>query len=98
MGNGNSKPKWMFRLFISGKSPRSDQAIATLEEICQAHLEGDYHVEVVDVIQNPHMAVEENIVVTPTLLKDLPLPVRRIIGDLTAKEKVISYLEIKKLG
>ena len=92
--NAKDEVYWIFRLFISGKTPKNDHSIALLEQICKTHLKGKYNIEVIDVIQNPLSCIEENILATPTLIKKLPEPVRRIIGDLSVKENALLGLEI----
>jgi len=92
--HANNEADWVLRLFIAGKTPKNDHSIAMLEQICEMHLKGRYHIEVIDVVQNPLSCIEENILATPTLIRKLPEPVRRIIGDLTVKEHVLLGLEI----
>jgi len=92
--DANNEVYWVFRLFVAGKTLKNDHSIAMLEQICEMHLEGKCHIEVIDVIQNPLSCIEENILATPTLIKKLPEPVRRIIGDLSVKENVLLGLEI----
>ncbi len=86
--------KWVFRFFISGKTPKNDRSIATMEQICKNYLEGNCDIEVIDVLKDPLAGIEANILATPTLIKQFPEPVRRIIGDLSDKEKVLLGLEI----
>jgi circadian clock protein KaiB len=86
--------EYVLRLFVAGFTPRSRRAIENLNEICERHLAGRYRIEVVDLQQAPRLAHEEQIVATPTLLKILPLPVRRVIGDLSQVDKVLRGLDI----
>jgi circadian clock protein KaiB len=92
------KPKvaaeYLLRLFVSGFTPRSQRAIDSLENICQRHLTGRYRIEVVDLHQSPGLAHGEQIIATPTLLKVLPFPPRRVIGDLSQVDKVLRGLDI----
>lgn len=80
---------------MTGTSPRAQVAIANLERICQQELEGQYELEVIDVLENPQRAEDEKILATPTLIKQLPPPLRRVIGDLSDKAKVLLGLEVR---
>jgi circadian clock protein KaiB len=82
-------------LFVTGASPRTSTAIENLKRICEQELEGRYELEIIDVLENPEMAEDERILATPTLIKSLPLPLRRVIGDLSDKEKVLLGLEVQ---
>jgi len=82
-------------LYVTGKTPRSEKAIDNIRHICEAELGGNYELIVVDVLQNPRLAEDEKIMATPTLIKELPPPLRRLIGDLSDKEKVLLGLDIK---
>jgi circadian clock protein KaiB len=83
------------KLYISGRTQSSERAISTLKRICEEDYAGRYELEVIDVIDHPEAAREERIMVTPTLIKKLPPPMRRIIGDLTDKSKVLLGLDLK---
>ena len=83
------------KLYISGRTKSSERAIATLKRICEEDFAGKYELEVIDVLEHPEAAREERIMVTPTLIKKLPPPMRRIIGDLTDKSKILLGLDIK---
>jgi circadian clock protein KaiB len=87
--------EYVLRLFISGLTPRSQRAIHNLRTICELHLAGRYQIEVVDLHQSPGRAHDEQIIATPTLLKVLPLPARRVIGDLSQSDRVLRGLDIK---
>jgi circadian clock protein KaiB len=91
---GGDLSKYLLRLFVTGASPRTTTAIANLKHICEQELEGCYDLEIIDVLENPEMAENERILATPTLIKSLPLPLRRVIGDLSDKEKVLLGLEV----
>jgi circadian clock protein KaiB len=93
---GAAKPKYLLHLYISGAGPRSQRALANLKGICDEHLEGRYDLEVTDIFQSPEKIAAADIVAAPTLIKKLPLPVRRFIGDLSNTEKVVSGLAIAK--
>jgi circadian clock protein KaiB len=85
---------WRMRLYVAGQSPRSSAAIANLRKICNEYLPGRYDVEIVDLVRNPEQAKADEIIAIPTLVKKLPVPVRHIIGDLSATQKVLISLEI----
>ena len=87
--------QYILRLFVAGSSPRARQALDNLKRLCEEELEGRYQVEVVDVLERPDLAEEERILATPTLVKRLPPPLRRVIGDLSDKEKVLLGLELR---
>ena len=82
-------------MFVTGASPRTSTAIANLKRICDQELEGSYDLEIIDVLENPEVAEDERILATPTLIKSLPLPLRRVIGDLSDTEKVLLGLELQ---
>jgi circadian clock protein KaiB len=86
--------KYVLRLFISGMTPKSVQAIDNLKKICEEELSGNYSLEIVDVSQQPQRIRKEDVIATPTLIKELPKPIRRIIGDLSDKERILVALNI----
>ncbi|HEY2378339.1 MAG TPA: circadian clock KaiB family protein [Gemmatimonadaceae bacterium] len=83
------------RLYVTGSSPRTDLAVANLRRICEQELRGQYQLEIIDVLEKPQLAEDEKILATPTLIKQLPPPLRRVIGDLSDKEKVLLGLEVR---
>ena len=85
---------YRLRLFITGRTPHSVRALENLREICESELKGRYEVEVIDVLEDPNEANIEKILATPTLVRKLPEPVRKIIGDLSDREKVLLGLDI----
>jgi|HubBroStandDraft_6_1064221.scaffolds.fasta_scaffold1496645_2 circadian clock protein KaiB len=92
---GNPKiGHYLLRLYVTGSTPKSALAIRNIQAICEERLKGRYQLEVIDIYQNPGVARPEQIVVVPTLVKTLPLPVRRIIGDLSNLERVLIGLDI----
>ncbi len=91
------KEKYLLRLYITGTTNRSISAITNLRKICEEYLEGRYELEVIDLYQMPRLAKDEQIIAAPTLVKKLPLPFRRIIGDMSNKEKVLIGLDLKKV-
>lgn len=82
------------RLYITGRTPQAEAAIVNLQEICEDELEGEYKLEVIDILERPQLAEDEKIVATPTLIRDLPPPIRRIIGDLSDRERVLLGLDV----
>jgi len=91
------KDKYILRLYITGTTSRSILAISNLKNICREYLEGRYELEVIDLFQHPGLAKNEQIIAAPTLIKKLPLPFRRIIGDMSNREKVLLGLDLKEL-
>ncbi len=90
------KDKYILRLYITGSTSRSVSAITNLKKICEEYLSGRYELEVINLYQNPHLAKGDQIIAAPTLIKKLPLPFRRIIGDMSNKEKVLLGLDLRK--
>jgi circadian clock protein KaiB len=87
--------KYILTLYVTGTSPRTRIAIDNLNRICSQELAGRYDLEIVDVLEHPQRAEDERILATPTLIKQLPPPLRRVIGDLSDKEKVLLGLEVR---
>ena len=94
LANRNRPQNYLLRLFITGTTPRSARAIQNIRAICEQELEGRYKLEVIDLYQHPEQAKPEQIVVSPTLLKILPLPVRRLVGDLSNLQGVLAGLDL----
>ncbi|HXN82306.1 MAG TPA: circadian clock protein KaiB [Myxococcales bacterium] len=92
------REQYVLRLYVAGLTPRSRQAIANITSICEEYLQGRYDLEVIDVFKRPVLAREEQIVATPTLVKKLPAPLRRLIGDLSEREKVLIGLDVRRQG
>ena len=82
--------RYVLRLYVTGMTPRSARAVKNLRAICDEYLEGRYDLEVIDIYQQPVLAKGEQIIAAPTLIKKLPLPMRRIIGDMSNRERVLS--------
>jgi circadian clock protein KaiB len=87
--------KYTLRLYIAGLTPRSKRAIENIQRICEEELKGRYELEIVDVYQQPEIAATQQIIAAPTLIKTLPLPLRRVIGDLSDTERVIVGLDLR---
>jgi circadian clock protein KaiB len=85
----------ILRLYIAGQTPRSIAAFANLKRICEEHLAGRYRIEVIDLVQNPQLAAGDQILAVPTLVRRLPEPVRKIIGDLSNAERVLVGLDVR---
>jgi len=88
--------KYVLRLYVTGMTPKSIRAISNLKKICEEHLGGRYDLQVIDIYQQPTLAKGEHIVATPTLIKKLPLPLRKLIGDMSNTEKILLGLDMKK--
>ena len=93
MKNG-ARQRWRLRLYVAGQTPKSITAIANLKRLCEGHLAGRYRIEVVDLLSQPHLARRDDIVVIPTLVRQLPPPIRKIIGDLSNQERVLVGLDV----
>jgi circadian clock protein KaiB len=87
--------KYVLRLYIAGVTPKSSRAILNVRKICDEHLKGRYELEVIDIYQQPILAKGEQIIAAPTLLKKLPLPLRKFIGDMSDTEKILVGLDLR---
>lgn len=87
---------YVLRLYVTGMTPHSSKAISTIKALCEEYLQGRYNLEVVDIYQQPALARDEQIIATPTLVKKLPTPLRRFIGDLSDKERVLLGLNLRR--
>lgn len=88
------KEKYVLRLFITGMTPNSKRAVENIKKICEEYLEGRYELQVIDIYQQPSLAEGEQIIAAPTLIKIFPLPLKRLIGDMSNTEKVLQGLNI----
>ena len=93
-GRTGRPERYVLRLYVTGMTTRATRAIENVRAICNEHLEGRYDLEVVDVYQQPILAKEEQIIAAPTLIKKLPLPLRRIIGDMSRRDRVLLGLDL----
>jgi circadian clock protein KaiB len=84
---------WELRLYVAGQSPRSIAALANLQRCCREHLAGRYRIEIIDLVENPHLAAGDDIIAIPTLVRRLPEPIRKILGDLSNTTKVLFALQ-----
>jgi circadian clock protein KaiB len=85
---------WRLRLYVAGQTPKSITALTNLKRLCEGHLAGRYRIEVIDLVKQPHLARRDDIVVVPTLVRQLPQPIRKIIGDLSNVERVLVGLDV----
>jgi circadian clock protein KaiB len=83
------------KLYVTGRTPRAERAIANLRRLCKEELEGRYEIEIIDVLEHPQLAEDDRILATPTLIKQLPPPLRRVIGDLSNRDKVLLGLDVR---
>jgi circadian clock protein KaiB len=86
---------WEFRLYVAGKTPRGEAAVANLTRVCELRLRGHYSIAVIDLLANPRLASADQIVALPTLVRRLPVPIKKIIGDLSNFERMLVGLELK---
>ena len=89
------RSRWNLRLYVAGQTPRSLSAFRNLKDICEEYLKGQYHIEVIDLMENPTLARGDQILAVPTLVRKLPQPIRKIIGDLSNTERVLVGLDIQ---
>jgi circadian clock protein KaiB len=95
-GVQTDEPKqWQLRLYVAGQTPKSVTAFANLKRLCEEHLAGEFEIEVIDLIENPRLAKDDQIVAIPTLVRRLPQPIRRIIGDLSDTERTLVGLQLR---
>lgn len=92
------KAKWELRLYIAGNTPKSVAALSNLKKYCEEHLKGQYIIEVIDLLKHPQLAEGDQILAIPTLVRKVPVPIRKIIGDLSNEEKVLVGLNIRPLN
>jgi circadian clock protein KaiB len=92
------KEKWELRLYIAGQTPKSVLALSNITQYCKEHLAGRYSIEVIDLLKTPQLAEGDQIFAIPTLVRKVPEPLRKIIGDLSNKEKVLVGLDIRELS
>lgn len=93
--NLGNKPPCQLRLYVAGRSPKCVTALANLKRFCEEHMAGQYEIEVVDLLENPRLAKDDQIIAIPTLVRKLPEPLRKIIGDLSNSERMLVGLDLK---
>jgi circadian clock protein KaiB len=91
-----AQSKYVLKLYITGATPRSTKAIMNIRQICEEHLKGRYELEIIDIFQQPVLAKGEQIIAAPTLIKKLPLPLRRFIGDMSDTDKILIGLDLRQ--
>jgi circadian clock protein KaiB len=91
------KEVWQLRLYVAGESQKSMEAFANLKELCETHLAGRYQIEIVDLIENPRLARGDEIIAIPTLVRRLPGPLRKVIGDLSDSQRVLVGLQLRPM-
>lgn len=100
--NGRAKadatPAYNLRLYVAGETPRSTAALANLRRICDEHLAGKYAIEVIDLLKTPQLARDHRILAVPTLVRELPTPLKRIVGDLSDTERALVGLDLRRSG
>ena len=94
--NGTHTEKWNLRLYTAGQSPKSLAALANLKRVCEEHLAGRYSIEVIDLLKNPRLAKDDQIVAIPTLVRKLPEPLRKLVGDLSDTERTLVGLQLRQ--
>jgi circadian clock protein KaiB len=95
LAKGRSPERWDLRLYIAGQTPHSLAAISNLKRICEEHLKGEYRIEVIDLLVNPQLSRDDQIVAIPTLVRKLPVPIRKIIGDLSDTARTLVGLQLR---
>lgn len=96
--DSNSDTTMALRLYVAGQTPKSLAALSNLKRICAEHLDGQYTLEVIDLIKNPQLAQGDQILAIPTLVRNLPVPIRKIIGDLSNVDRVLVGLDLRGTG
>jgi circadian clock protein KaiB len=95
-GRKRTSKEYQLRLYVAGQTPKSLAAFANLKKICEEHLAGQYHIEVVDLLKKPQLASGDQILAIPTLVRKLPEPIKKIIGDLSNTERVLVGLDLRE--
>lgn len=95
VGEPAASKEWQLRLYVAGTTPKSVRAYANLRKLCEQHLAGRYSIEIIDLMENPRLARGDEIIAVPTLVRALPEPIRKIIGDLSNEEKTLVGLQLR---
>ena len=90
-----AQARYLLKLYVAGVTPRSSGAIRSITDLCETHLQGRYALEIIDIYQQPTLAAGEQIIAAPTLIKKLPLPLRRLIGDMANQDKILVGLDLR---
>ncbi len=96
-GQGRENETWELRLYVAGQTPKSITAFANLQKLCEEHIPGKYSIEIIDLLKNPTLAKGDQILAIPTLVRKLPEPIRKIIGDLSNTERVLVGLDLRPM-
>jgi len=96
-GTADEPERWDLRLYVAGQTPKSQLALANLKRYCEENVAGRYHIEVIDLLENPQLAEGDQILAVPTLVRKLPQPIKKIIGDLSNTERVLVGLDVKPI-
>jgi len=91
----STKAEWQLRLYVAGHTAKSIAALENLRRVCETHLAGRYHIEVIDLLVNPRLAAGDQILAVPTLVRKVPEPIRKIIGDLSNEDRVLVGLDVQ---
>jgi len=97
MDQRRTKPEWQLRLYVAGQTAKSTTALINLERLCKTYLAGRYEIEVIDLLKNPTLAAGDQILAVPTLVRKLPEPIKKIIGDLSNEARVLVGLDVKPM-
>ena len=92
------RERWLLRLYVAGQTPKSSAAFDNLKRVCEENLKGRYTIEVIDLLKNPRLAKDDQILAVPTVVRKLPLPVRHLIGDLSNSERVLVGLDLRPVN
>jgi circadian clock protein KaiB len=95
LAEARDNPQYELRLYVAGQTPKSLTAFANLKKLCEAHLAGRYRIEIIDLLEHPQLAAGDQIVAIPTLVRQLPQPLKKIIGDLSNTERVLVGLDLR---
>lgn len=90
-----ARARYILKLYVAGLTPRSISALRSVKDICERHLQGRYELEIIDIYEHPSLAKDQQIIAAPTLIKQLPLPLRRLIGDMADQERVLVGLDLR---
>ena len=89
---------WILKLYVAGQTPKSVAAFANLKRICETHMQGQYQIQVIDLLENPKLAKGDQIIAVPSLVRQLPPPLKKIVGDLANEERVLVGLDLRAAG
>jgi circadian clock protein KaiB len=93
--SGKAVKEWQLRIYVAGETEKSRKAIENLKKVCEEHLKGKYEIEVIDLMKSPQLAAQDQIFAVPTIIRKLPEPLKKLIGDMSVSEKVLVGLDIK---